>query len=141
MFRETAVVSSRMRVLIPEDANARRVEAALDRAISDDMIRAFQPEPFYDPTFPEFANQELVIRAARDGVWLNNSDGTGAVLTLDLGGGYYLPIRNSAGQYFEIPYQAPGSLYESLRYSMPDREPMGMRGDAFGGAVNVPVSP
>lgn len=130
MFPETALVSGRMRVLIPETANAGRVEAALSRALSDDMIRAFKPEPLIDPTFPEFANEELMVRAAQAGVWLNNSRGDGAVLAIDLGG-YFLPVRNRAGQYYEVLYDSPMGLHSSL----------GAAGDPLGTFEQLPVSP
>jgi hypothetical protein len=116
MFPETPVVATDRRVLIPADTNSRLVEMALSRAgaAGGDLIRAFNPEPFYDPAFPEFANREIMISAAQGGVWLNNSTGTGAVLAIDLGG-FYLPIRNAQGQYYEIDYYRPSHLYDMMR--------------------------
>lgn len=132
MFPETPLVSSRMRVLIPETANVQTVEGALDRALSEDMVRAFAPEPLVDPTFPEFANEELMIRAALDGVWLNNSAGDGAVLAIDLGG-FFMPVRNRAGGYYEVSYADPRALYNALRPSLPPPAP----GDETRGPVGL----
>lgn len=103
LFPEGVINTTQAKVLVPEEYSAINVEARLDAAISEDAIRAFNPAALDDPMFMEFQNKELIVKAATNGVWLNNSDGTGAVLNIDLGG-FYLPITDESGRYYEVRF-------------------------------------
>lgn len=103
MFPEGVINTSTAKVLVPEEYSATNIEARLDAAIDEAAIRKFNPAALDDPMFQEFQNKELIIKAAENGVWLNNSDGTGAVLNIDLGG-FYLPIVGEGGDYYEIKF-------------------------------------
>ncbi len=105
IFPETPVNTPVAQVLVPVGMNAGLVERGLDQAMSEDAIRAFNPAPLDDPRIPEFADQEVFVAAAQDGVWLNNSTGDGAVLHLNIGG-YLLPVTNAAGELYDVKFGA-----------------------------------
>lgn len=122
MFPETPINQSNMKILIPQGVDEWNVEVSLTRAASEDAIRAFDPAPLNDPMFMEFQNKEVMIAAAQNGVWLNNSTGDGAVLNLDLGG-FFLPVTNANGDYYEVKFSDTGPQAGGL--IMPPKPPSG----------------
>lgn len=116
IFPETPVNTPTARVLVPTDFNADQVERGLDLAMSEDAIRAFNPAPLDDPRIPEFADLEVLVAAAQDGIWLNNSTGDGAVLHIDIGG-YLLPVADANGGLYDVKFGAAekGSVDQSRR--------------------------
>ena len=107
MFPEEVVNEPDMRLILPEDMDARGVVPSLDMMRTEKAIREWGPMALDDPRLPDFADTEIVIAsAASRGVWLNNSDATGAVLHLNVGG-YLLPLTNEAGEEYEMLFGDP----------------------------------
>jgi hypothetical protein len=114
IFPETPLNTPDMRVLVPVGIDVGTVELGLDAAMTEDAIRAFNPAPLDDPRLPEFADQEVMIAAAQNGVWLNNSTGDGAVLHLDIGG-YLLPVMDASGKAYDVKFEgaSTGQTYST----------------------------
>lgn len=103
VFPETPINEAHIQLIAPVGVTEWQVSQALGRAMTDEAIRAFAPAAMDNPNFPEFADAEIMIEAAQNGVWLNNSTGDGAVLHLNLGG-YYLPVVGSNGRPYEMKF-------------------------------------
>jgi hypothetical protein len=111
MFPETPVNTAAMKLIVPKNLDADAIERAMETAMTEDAVRKFAPAAMNDPHLPEFADVEVMIAAAQDGVWLNNSTGDGAVLHLNIGG-YYLPVVNGAGAMYELKFRE--ALYRDM---------------------------
>ena len=107
LFPEQPINMPNMQVLVPKGVEPDVVELALDNAMTEEALRAFAPAPLDDPRLPQFADEEVMIAAAQNGVWLNNSTGDGAVLHLDIGG-YLLPVTGKNGQLYDVKFSQAG---------------------------------
>lgn len=103
MFPEAPIVEQNVRLVAPPGIQPNVVSYSLDLAMEEEAIRAFSPAPLDDPGLQEFQDKEVIIAAAQNGVWLNNSTGDGAILNLVVDG-FYLPITNADGQYYEMKF-------------------------------------
>lgn len=103
VFSETPINESHIKLIAPVGVTESDVSFGLERAMSEEALRAFAPAPLDNPNFPEFVDAEIMIEAAQEGVWLNNSTADGAVLHLNLGG-YYLPVLGADGQPYEVRF-------------------------------------
>lgn len=103
LFPETPVQTGDKQILIPSDYDANKVERTLDLAAQDKALRDADLMPLDDPRLPQFADMEVMLRAAQQGVWLNNSTGDGAVLHLNIGG-YFLPLMRKNGALYDVKF-------------------------------------
>ncbi|MGL4310286.1 MAG: hypothetical protein ACRCSU_07340 [Paracoccaceae bacterium] len=104
LFPEGVIDTGAMRVIVPKGISTDAVELQLEDAMGEAAIRAFDPAPIDDPRFPEFADKEVFVAAAQQGLWLNNSDGTGAVLHINVSG-YPIPVMRADGTMYEVKFQ------------------------------------
>lgn len=103
VFPEEPIVTGNAMVVVPKGIDSGAVEYALDQAMTEDALRAAAIVPLDDPMFAEFQDREVMIAAAQNGMWVNNSTGDGAVLTVDVGG-FLLPVTTETG-YYEIKFR------------------------------------
>jgi hypothetical protein len=103
LFPETPVQTGDKQILVPAQYDPNQVERALDQAMEIPALRGADLMPLDDPRLPEFADMEVMLEAAQNGVWLNNSTGDGAVLHLNIGG-YYLPLMRKDGQLYDVKF-------------------------------------
>ena len=96
---------SNAKLILPKGVDESTTARLLDRGMSEDQIRAFNPAPMDDPNLPEFADKEVMIAAAQNGMWLTNSEGDGAVLHLNVGG-YYIPVMDGYGRQYQVLFGA-----------------------------------
>ena len=91
------------KVILPVGVDERSVSQFLDTSMQEAAIRAFDPAPMDDPRLPEFADQEVMIEAAQNGMWLTNSAGDGATLHLNVGG-YFIPVMGRNGAAYDVKF-------------------------------------
>jgi hypothetical protein len=113
MFPETVINQSNARIMLPPEFDEGVVTLALEQAQEEEALRAFNPAPMDDPRLPEFADEEIMIRAAMNGMWLTNSSGDGAVLHLNVGG-YFIPVIDRSGNQYEKRFDALRPEYRNV---------------------------
>lgn len=101
IFPEVVVDEPNVKVIVPNQFTETQVSLGLEAATTEQALRDFAPDPLDDPRLPEFADLEVFIQAAKDGIWLNNSTGDGAVLNIEVGG-FFLPVTNKDGDEYEV---------------------------------------
>lgn len=114
VFPEQVIAEDSQRFIAPEGVNLRVLGYRLDIEQQESALRLFDIAPLDDPRLPEFADQEVMIAAARNGTWLNNSTGDGVALTINVNG-YYIPVTGKDGE----PYQI---LFKDVTDNQPSRE-------------------
>lgn len=104
VFPETPLNTDHMKLLVPVGMTEDQVTYGLEAAQSDEALTAFNIATVDNLSFPEFADQTVTMEAAKNGVWLNNSTGDGAVLHFNMGG-YYLPVTGQHGNPYEVKFK------------------------------------
>lgn len=105
MFPQTVVDEPNAQLILPQGDDPAVVSNMLGRWRGDEILRAFNPAPMNIPGMQDFAQREGMLDAAKNGVWLTNSMGDGAVLHLDVGG-YLIPVVDDYGREHEVLFGA-----------------------------------
>lgn len=106
MFPEEAINENNAQLIVPVGVGANVFRRSLDAAMSEELLRSAKIQPLDDPRLPEFADMETNIEhLEKQGLWLNNSTGDGAVLHYNING-YYLPVTVEGGGFYEVKFDA-----------------------------------
>ena len=115
LFPGTVMNEPNASLILPKGVDESTTARLLDRWMSEDQLRAFNPAPMSIPGLPEFAQRETMIAAAQNGMWLTNSEGDGAVLHLNVGG-YFIPVVDDYERQYEVLFGA-ASPSDQLTYA------------------------
>ena len=101
MFPGEPINESNTQLVIPPDVDAGSLRRTLDTAREEEALRTAGIVALDDPRLAEFQDIEIAIEAlTRDGVWVGNSTGDGAVLMYNING-YLLPVTLQDGSFYQ----------------------------------------
>jgi hypothetical protein len=104
MLPEEAINEENAQLIVPVGVNANVFRGVLDQAMTEDLLRSAKIQPLDDPRLPEFADIETnITHLEKQGLWMNNSTGDGAVLHYNING-YYLPVTVEGGGFYEMKF-------------------------------------